>query len=1236
MSPSLRDYAFRIYYSAADEPLQNFYIPALSASVQYDRVAGFFSSTALAVAAAGVARLIQNGGRMRLLVGADLSEADVEAIRRGYDLQTRVTERLLQRFPEPQEALRRARLEVLAWMVAEGTLQIRVVLPRDAQGLPIPAHLSQDYYHPKTGIFTDAQGDRIAFSGSVNESEAAWLKNYEQFAVYFSWNETSAYLAQVAINFARMWQGQEKDWIALDIPEAVKQKLLKYRPAHPPVHDPLEREAERIPSVVPGHLSQKERLLFQFLRDAPYLPNASALGAVTSAIVPWPHQARVAEAVVAGYPERAMLCDEVGLGKTIEAGLIIRQLVLSGRVKRCLILAPKSVLKQWQEELYEKFALEVPRYDGGKFWDVQGQPLQAESGNPWDAFPLMLAGSQLAKRSERREQILQAQGWDLLVVDEAHHARRRDFKERIYRPNRLLSLLNDINEKGKAASLLLMTATPMQIHPLEVWDLLMLLGMGGRWGADENNFLGFFAELRKSYDEADWELVFDLVNDYLETGGELDDNFAAQARADIGPVKWAMLRELPSKPGQRTQALKQLGTDARPWVREMARRHTPLRRYVLRNTRALLGEYKKRGILQGNVPRRRPQIVRVPMREDEFSLYERIEEYISQFYQKYENERRGLGFVMTVYRRRLTSSFYAVRCSLERRLNFLRGEVAPEEAYDNDDLEQDDLSEDVGEGILDEAGRDRFKAELEYVQDFVRELRLLSIADSKLEWLKEELNQIFKQRPTVLVFTQYTDTMDYLREQLLEVYGMQVACYSGRGGEIWNGIAWVLTSKEQVKRDFRDGRIRILLGTESASEGLNLQTCGVLINYDMPWNPMRVEQRIGRIDRIGQQYPEVWISNYFYQDTIEDSIYQRLADRINWFEVVVGDLQPILAEVGEVTRRLAMLPADQRQAQLDAEIAALKERLQHRELESLNLDEFAVVGEYTPSQPSPVTLADLEALLTKATSTAALFQRHPELPDAYLLKWKGQDVAVTFSPACYDEHPGSVRFLSYGNPLLDELLALAPATEAGADGLVRLCSADSELNMRGWYVASGEGVKPVETLKQLEQWLDGGSGLAVPKGTLAAQAEEMFSQKVGIARARQAEVLRQQQKARLLAESAKAQRLLVKAALVEIALGQQLNLSDSESYPSAFTEEAVKGLRRHRYPWAPLLALVGEPLPALNAEDPFYQQIQGDSRESLKGRFSQLTEEAKKSVQALSAAKKDVKSTTEVGRRALD
>lgn len=1214
----LRDHSLKIFYSPADDPLNNFYIPALSSSVRYDRSAGYFSSSALAVAAAGVARLIQNGGHMRLLVGADLNEQDVEAIQRGHDLKERLVQRMLERFPDPQDALMKERLEVLAWMIAEGTLEIKVVLPRDEHDLPLPASLTQDYYHAKLGIFTDAEGDQVGFSGSINESETAWRKNYEQLTVFFSWDSTASYLEQHKINFERLWNGKEQDWIALDIPDAIRGQLLKYRPSHPPQFDPLERRKEpalKVADQLPGlrTATLQERILFQFLRDAPYLPNAVELGARTSAIQAWPHQLRVARTIIERFPDRALLCDEVGLGKTIEAGLVIRQLLLSERVKRCLILAPKSVLKQWQEELYEKFALEVPRYDANAFWDVHGQRLETDEANPWNAFDVMLAGSQLAKRADRRSELLSAKSWDLLLVDEAHHARRKDFIQKIYRPNNLLSLLNEFKANEKYASLLLLTATPMQVHPLEVWDLLSTLGLGGRWGVNEEDFLDFFSQLRLPFDQVNWEFMFDMLRDHLESGGKIQESFVKEASEKLGAVKWKMLEELPARQGQREQVIASLGKPAQSFVVEMARLHTPTNRYMFRNTRALLREYERKGILKISVPKRKPEIKRVPMRSDEQTLYDRIDEYISHFYHKYENEKRGLGFVMTVYRRRLTSSFYAVRCSLDRRLKFLQGQIGEQEIFTDDDTEQDELDFDQET----KSGHDKeyFETEFNYVKDFIMELKTLSIADSKLEVLKGQLNQVFHKRDTVLIFTQYTDTMDYLRDQLKDVYGNGIACYSGRGGEVWNGIAWVETSKESVKEDFKQGKVRILLCTDSASEGLNLQTCGVLINYDMPWNPMRVEQRIGRIDRIGQEFPEVWISNYFYKDTIEDQIYFRLQDRIQWFEVVVGDLQPILAEVGEITRRLAMLSPTEREVELDNEIRKLKNRIQERNFEALDLDQIVQADIDNLAPTSPVTLEQIEDILTKSQATSTLFTPHPEIEKAYFLQWESASYPVTFSGKVFDQYPDTLRILTFGTPLFNQILKAIP--DIGDETVVPFVrlSSEKDIKIRQWFMVNGGSALEIPTIQSLQDNLSKLDSSSPVDIRIASQKFENSVQQIS---RQYSDVIQLRRKAEHLTNKKRAQTILIKAALVEIALGIQADMFETEAYPTVFNEQAITGLQRRGFPWGPLLKLAFEESLSPKEEDPYFQKINGENKTSLKSRFTQLTKDAREIIPFLS------------------
>lgn len=1219
-SVTLRDYPFRLSYGSSDDRLHKFYVPALQASVRYDRMTGYFTSSALAVAAAGLAHLIAGGGRMRLLTGAQLSPEDVEAIREGHDLQGVVAARLGAALPDPEtlaDQLMRDRLAALAWMVATGSLEIRVVLPKGPDGSPIPAPEARDYFRPKVGIFTDAQGNQVAFSGSVNESETGWQYNYEQFMVFRSWTEEGRlYVAEAAGRFERLWERREPDWVSLPVPEAARQSLLRYAPSSAPTRDPLERAprpvGERVTKMVLAPARQEEQVICQFLRDAPQLVGASGLGAATCALVPWPHQQSVARRVVESFPSRYLLADEVGLGKTIEAGLVLRQLLLSGVVRRALILAPKSVLRQWQEELYEKFALNVPIYDGAVFRDVWSEQHAPATLNPWDGVDLALASSQLVKRRERWETLIEARPWDLVIVDEAHHARRRDFMDLSrYRPNRLLELLNRL--RSRTRGLILMTATPMQVHPIEVWDLLSLLGLSDEWGADGRHFLRFYDELRRPQGETDWSFIFRLLRSELamEPGnGQLDPQFEAKALQELGPVDWERVRGLVNDPHPRRTVL-HLPARARRMAASLVRRHTPLRRLVSRNTRHLLREYVQQGLLRANVPTRDPRLVWVPMRGEERALYERIEEYITRFYRKYEDERKGLGFVMTVYRRRLTSSFYAVQQSLKRRLAFLRGQAGL--GLVEDDVEQEELSLDVDEWHL--ADRSLYREEIAYVEDFVHALGMLGGHDSKIERLLSDLREAFRQRDTVIVFTQYTDTMDFMREQLRQSYGPQVACYSGRGGQRWDGVMWVPVTKEEIKNAFREGKeIKILLCTEAASEGLNLQTCGVLVNYDMPWNPMRVEQRIGRVDRIGQRYGEVWIRNYFYEDTIEARVYQALSRRIDWFQDVVGPLQPILAHVGQAIQALAMVPEAERQQALQAELERIQAELDNVRA-GLDLDEWARQAEGSAAIDTPVTLPELAAALTTAPTLQAYFRPHEAIENAFWLRNDEGEVAVTFDPATFDTFPNTLRLLTFGTPLLDWLLEQVQplGEEKTARGRVLRLDVETPLPRVAYYGLDADGhPRRLDRLADVRTTLEA----TVPVDDWPDEAvETAWCDLQALAEAEWESIRRaeaQLEQAQRSALEARIARLLLDAALVELALGQQPDLFGQETYPAAFEEAAVIGLRRHGYPWAPLLKVARSHIQQPRPTDPFFVEIQNEPADRLRRRFETLAQRAER------------------------
>ena len=1224
----LRDHSFRITYGPADDRLRDFYIPALSASVRYDRTAGFFSSDALALAAQGVARLVANGGVMRLLVGAKLEQDDLEAIQTGHSLESRVARQMLAELEHLEEELVRRRLEVLAWMIGAGTLHIKVVLPTGPDGRVLPAHLAQDYYHPKAGIFTDSWGDQVAFNGSINESVRGWVHNYEQFAVYRSWDESRPYLLQEIHRFQRLWEGQEPYWVALPIPQAVKEKLLTLRPDQAPSQDPMEEKLLSAPEAAEAKLGyqvsaadQKERLLFQFVRDAPFFPNASGLGLATCAIRVWPHQEKVVEALVAQFPERFLLADEVGLGKTIEAGLVLRQLWISGRVKRALILAPKSLCKQWQEELYEKFLLNVPIYDGQVFSDYHGRVYAPGRENPWEQFSLLIASSQLAKRRDRAEQLISATPWDLILIDEAHHARRKDFLSGRFRPNRLLELLRGSGGrpglKDHTQGLILLTATPMQVHPVEVWDLLKILGLSGRWGADEKNFLGYFRELRSDPKEIHWPVILDLLQDYFEAGGTWDEDFCREAEARLGVVTWEQIKSLPSS-YRKDLTLKQLSPLAKQFLLEMARRHTPVQRYAYRNTRALLRKYHDKGLLQENVPRRQPELVWIPMRPEEAELYHKVEEYISDFYRKFEDERKGLGFIMTVYRRRLTSSFYALEMSLKRRLEFLTGKPQTGSTFGvvDDDLEQDDLDRDVSE-LLEPEFTELVQQEIDYIQDLLHELRGFTI-ESKVKRLKADLEEILKRRETAIIFTQYTDTMDYLRERLLPVYGSQLACYSGRGGERWDGTLWKEVSKEEIKIAFKKGEeIKILLCTEAASEGLNLQTCGVLINYDMPWNPMRVEQRIGRIDRIGQVHPEVLIKNYFYKDTVEATVYQRLEDRIGWFQDVVGELQPILNRIGEVIQKAALSGREAREKLLEEEITKIKEDLQARQVEALNLDELAAFPRISASPlTTPITLRELEDLFLNSATMKDRLKVHGKIPKTYELSWAGEKILVTFDPTTFDEHPQTVRLLSFGEDFFDKIIKEVPEPKEVSErtGIVR-CRINQPFPCVAYYDLQHGEPKLVESLAAFKSCLERQD---LPRWTPAdlEAVKSRFLQYMNSIQEKlhenQSYALRNERRA--LEEQARI--ILINAALIDSAI--KLEKGD---VPEDFSEKlinSIKELRKHKYPFAPLLQSieikVNEKIS--NIIDNF-RRIQNENKLSLQKRFHNIKNQAKEILNAL-------------------
>jgi superfamily II DNA or RNA helicase len=804
-------------------------------------------------------------------VNEELSREDVRAITETGDL-SQLEALLKQRLKRPKDALEKQRLAMLGWLAKRGLLEVRVGVMRHGAGI----------VHAKFGVITDEAGDALVFSGSGNESAQGLLANYERLEVSTSWEDMARH-CEYTQEFDALWTDSHPDVHTVTLPEALRLKLVKFAPREPPITEPSNALAR-----------QKTAMIWRFIVEAPYLPNGDTACDATAMVDLWPHQRRVVEEVAGAWPEGRLLCDEVGLGKTIEAILVLRRLMAGRGVRRVLILLPAGLLKQWQAELREKGGILVPRLEGTTALVWPDERTERVNGLAEALEREMLLVSRETARTENNlPLLLVATPWDLVILDEAHAARRRKQEEGEFNSGTLLlTVLRRLQLRQRTRGILLLSATPMQTHPWEPWDLLAVLGEGGRWLAD-------FAHVRDFY------TVIAAVQN-----GRCDREAARKAVSTI--LADPRFPKLPgggsdsTDPDSLTRRIAFPAPSQRQEVARWLRQHSPLARRMHRNTRTTLKRYHEIGLLPDLPPHRRVEDIVFDYQDPaEREVYNSIGRYIEKRFHELEAEKPGKGFVMTIYRRRASSSPFALERSLERRREGLL-RVAERRAYDVD-LSYQDVPEAVDPDDLPE-GEDTGKvssafpsdpqvarAELVEVDSMLEGLRALRGRDTKRDRFFDVLRHITEDGRPVLVFTEYTDTLEYLRESLLPFYEQCLACYSGDGGRLWDGATWQPVTKDVIPRALHAGGMRVMICTDAASEGLNLQAAGAVMNYDLPWNPSKVEQRIGRIDRIGQKLPEVRVVNLFLRESVDDRVYRVLQERCGLFEHFVGAMQPVLA-----------------------------------------------------------------------------------------------------------------------------------------------------------------------------------------------------------------------------------------------------------------------------------------------------------------------------------------------------
>jgi len=1019
--------------------LKKFYIPALECAVRYDRSTGYFTAGALAAAARGVEGLVRNSGKMRLIVGCTLDAAEVEAIQKGHSLIKTVESNLLRvPFDGSDPALLDA-LELLAWMVARGYLEVKVAIPCDENKQPTE---TTALFHEKAGVIEDKTGDRLAFNGSINETAQGWRKNWDSFHVFTTWGGSADHVDAEEETFQTLWANRARAALVIDVPSAVKASLLQFLPKmdSPPKRlavketistwEKFKPEKEPVSTdQAPGYDLRKR--VWDFIQQAPAMPNGGErVGEATSAVTPWPHQIRAFQRMYGHWPPKLLIADEVGLGKTIQAGMLLRQAWMAGKAKRFLVLAPAGLLKQWQIELREKFNLNWPIYDDNKLtWypspGLSGQNMCPVARSEWHKEPFIIASSHLLRRRDRVNELLQeAAPWDLVVLDEAHHARRRSGGTGADdRPNQLLRLMNRL--KDRTQGLILLTATPMQVSPLEVWDLLSLLGLPSGWHADA--FVKFFEYSALPFPGNSEMTMLAALFQAIETAyGAITIEEAQKFAPNHSRIKAKkILRALRE---QSTIPIRQLDAPERRAAVILMKTHTPIRYLISRHTRELLRKYHKSGSLQIRIAERMVEDRFVELSDAERMVYTDVENYISSTYNNASPDKRtAIGFVMTIYRKRLSSSFYALYQTLSDRKCCLDPPQVFSRAITDriqEDLPEDDLSAEAMD--IDEAGQLAQQAlaleEQSDIDGLIAEIRKLPM-DTKTMVLLDVIAELRADGyGQVMIFTQYTDTLDFLRKKVAARFGERsVICFSGRGGETMEiGGTWKTITREETKTLFRNRKAEIMLCTDAAAEGLNFQFCGALVNYDMPWNPMKVEQRIGRIDRLGQEFERIRIVNLHYDDTVETDIYRALRERINLFQTFIGRLQPILAKLpGMITDLTLSSPEGREKSRADV-ITNMRIEMEDLETSGFNLDDITDDELIEPVRPRPLLdLKDLGRIISDKTLRPQNVEIDPVGPKdfSYLAPGMPRPVRVTTDPEYFDNHPESTELWSPGSPV---------------------------------------------------------------------------------------------------------------------------------------------------------------------------------------------------------------------------
>ena len=712
-----------------------------------------------------------------------------------------------------------------------------------------------------------------------------------------------------------------------------------------------------------------------------------------------PHQVSVVHRVVSNRPHRYLLCDEVGLGKTIEAAMVIKELRARGEAIRVLVIVPASLTRQWQFELKSKFNEVFSILNSDTLKIIAGERPEE---NPFTRYESVIVSKDWISNKDRAKLATEVT-WDLIIVDEAHHARKHQNNTE----TQLYKAVNGLTDIAKFPNraVLFLTATPMQLSAEELYSLIEMV--------DPTLFPSLEA--------------FNGHRQALPALNELAS--VIEAATDLKSLPDARVNQLSDwLQITRDKSKDLLASGDKAGILEALGKKHLITEVLIRNRKVNVLKFNERQAHRWDVE----------LTDEEKNVIDAIEDYVELGYRNAASAKlNSIGFLMTTYQKMMASSLRTIRDSLERRLIKLEGRSMNEELSEEEiqplledlnlDLEDNSIAQPTESLLIAEA-------EVNQLKRLVAMLDEIKI-DSKAQKLVENMEELANSEvPKVLIFTEYRGTQNYLADVLREA-GWAVNLFHG---------SQTPQKKDDSVEAFRSGDGRqVLIATEAGAEGRNFQFCHMLVNYDLPWNPMTVEQRIGRVDRMGQQNT-VLVFNFCVLGSIEERVLDVLEERINLFKITVGGLDPILGEVAGDLRTIMQKARLERPEAIDALGKRLEGDMQvarqaGERLQDLFMDtkSYSVeIAERISGQRSEIDAAAQEFFMKRLLKTHNTYIHR----DAELKEYK----VVFHSPFIInhpqlfrhpedvtrrvvlrnDERPDSdyVQYLAFGHPVIDAAL----------------------------------------------------------------------------------------------------------------------------------------------------------------------------------------------------------------------